>query len=68
MFWPDVTYMNQNMKMAKTTPTAASTMTKKVTPPAMAPELLPGASVGGIPSAKSTLSEKGYKRYSLTNY
>ena len=41
MFRADVTYMYQNMKMARATATTASTMMKKVTPPATAPELLP---------------------------
>ena len=39
MYSTDVTYMNQNMKMARATPNAASAMMKKVTPPAMAPAL-----------------------------
>ena len=45
MYGTDLTHMNQNMKRAKATPNAASTMMKNVTPPATAPELLPGVSV-----------------------
>jgi hypothetical protein len=39
----NMTYMNQSMKRTRATPNAAS-MKIKVTPPATAPELLPGAS------------------------
>ena len=55
-----MTYMNQIMKRPKATPNAASTMMKNVTPPATAPELLPGASAlaGGIPSIMSMLGLK----------
>ena len=47
MYCTDVTYMNQNMKMARATPTVASAMMTKITLPAIAPEsgppiLLPG--------------------------
>ena len=35
--------MNQNVKMVRVTPTAASTIITKVTLPAMAPALLPPA-------------------------
>ena len=53
-------YMNQNRKMVRATPNAASTMMTTITPPAMAPAsfslvaLLPGAGAlpGEVGSAK----------------
>ena len=52
-------YMNQNRKMVRATPNAASTMMTTITPPAMAPAslvlslvtVLPG--VGGLPDIGS---------------
>ena len=55
-----IIYMNQNRKMVRATPSAASTIMKNVTPPATAPELPPGARTSvlgsGIPRIKNTFT------------
>ena len=40
MYSTDITYMNQNMKMTRATPTVASAMMTKITIPAIAPAVV----------------------------